>query len=143
MLARFIALAQPCLSSVLDLFLDLWQGLDLAFSVLGWLSSILFFLISLPLLLARRVIVAGSVAIFMSSDLRAAVLDLTTAVRQLTSATQSLASALETPRLGSCTSDFVISIIKDSYTLPELEEVSGLLSVRGAEEGPPDVPECI
>ena len=79
----------------------------------------------------------------MSSDLRAAVLDLTTAVRQLTSATQSLASALETPRLGSCTSDFVISIIKDSYILPELEEVSGLLSVRGAEEGPPDVPECI
>ena len=80
----------------------------------------------------------------MSSELRGAVLSLTAAVQQLTLATQSLAAAIapEDPP-GTCSSGFAIAIIKDSYYIPEAEEVERLCGSRIAEEGPADLPECL
>ena len=141
----FIAQAPSSQLSALDLFLASSLGLDLACSSLGKPSGTFTLLPPiLPLPPSRGVSIAGSAAIFMNIDLRSAVLDLTAAVRQLTVATQSLTAALQssgTP--GSCDSEFVILIISDSYKIPELEEVSALLASRTAEEGPPELPDCL
>ena len=80
----------------------------------------------------------------MSSELHSAVLSLTAAVQQLTLATQSLASAISTEGPpGTCSSDLAIAIIKDSYYIPEAVEVNRLFGHRTAEEGPPDLPDCL
>ncbi len=81
----------------------------------------------------------------MSSDLHLAVVELTVAVRALTTATESLTAALSSGPAppGSCGSDSVIAIVKDSYEVEESAEVFALVRPRIAEEGPAEFPICL
>ena len=121
---------------------------DLDFSCFGlWLAPGYPLLLALPRSLRAPL---ASVAICMSSDLRAAVVELSSAVTALTAAVTSLQAAIPVSSsspvpspapIGCVGNDFVIGIVADSYTQSGLAAALAVGSSRGVEEGPPGVPE--